>query len=52
MEQKEKQEQQETKQPYEAPRCEWIKLEVEQPMLALIDDVKPGPGFESFRGGR
>ncbi len=42
MEQKEKQEQQETKQPYEAPRCEWIELEVELP-LALSDGGNTNP---------
>lgn len=51
MEQKEKQEQQEAKQPYEAPRCEWIELEVEQP-LALSEGGQGGPGFGSFRVGR
>lgn len=52
MKQKERQEQQEMKLPYEAPQSEWIELEVEQPMLDLSNDVKPDPGFQSFREGR
>lgn len=51
MEQKEKQEQQETRQPYETPRCEWIELEVEQP-LALSDGGEVNPDLKSFRVGR
>lgn len=49
MKQKERQEQQEMKLPYEAPRCEWIELEVEQP-LALSDDYPTPP--TNFREGR
>ena len=51
MEQKEKQEQQEMKQPYEVPRCECIELEVEQP-LAASDGGAVNPDLKSFRVGR
>ena len=52
MEQKEKQEQQETKQPYEVPRCEWIELVVENCVLMPGNSGQINPDVNSFREGR
>lgn len=50
-EKQEQQEQQEIKRLYEAPRCEWIEVEVE-PLLVVSDGGQGGPGSESYRVGR
>lgn len=52
MEQKEKQDQQEMKLPYEAPRCEWIELMVEDCVLMPGNSGQINPGVDSLRGGR
>ncbi len=44
-------EQQETRQLYEAPWCEWIELEVENGVL-YGDSGQITPGSESYRVGR
>lgn len=52
MEQKEKQEKQETRQPYVAPWCERIELEVEDSVLVSGSDQDFPDSAQFLRGGR